>query len=122
MQGMVTTSRSSPYISRIQPVLEKKARLGVDSWGSVDAGVRHLMEPIEETFAKEFPDFDPYPFGRFHFVRRLLLNILVAEPMAQEYAELLRGLDDSELDALADSFSFESCQVRESLVEQLAAG
>ena len=81
-----------------------------------------MTQPVQDLVAREFPDFDPYPFGRFHFVRRLLLNIAVAEPMAQEYAELLRGLDDSELDALADSFAFASCQVRESLVAQLAAG
>ena len=40
--------------------------------------------------------------------------------MAEEYAELFRGLDDSELAALADSFAFSGCVVREPLRDQLA--
>jgi hypothetical protein len=53
-------------------------------------------------------------------VRTLLLNITFAQPLVQEYAELFRGLDDDALAALADSFAFPSCAVRESLREQLA--
>ena len=41
--------------------------------------------------------------------------------LAEEYAELFRGLDD-ELDALADSFAFANCEIRESLLEQLKQG
>ena len=33
------------------------------AWGSTDADVRHILEPIEELFAREFPDFEPYPWG-----------------------------------------------------------
>jgi hypothetical protein len=32
---------------------------------------------------------------------------------------LFRGLDDTELDALADSFAFDSCAVREPLLAEL---
>jgi hypothetical protein len=52
-------------------------------------------------------------------VRTLLLNITFAQPLAHEYAGRLNGLDDSELDALADSFAFESCAVREPLLAEL---
>jgi endoglucanase len=34
-----------------------------------------------------------------------------------EYAERFRGLDDDELDALADSFALERCRRRERLCE-----
>ncbi|HXR45277.1 MAG TPA: hypothetical protein VN759_10740 [Pseudolysinimonas sp.] len=37
-------------------------------------------------------------------------------------AELLRGLGAEELDALADSFAFENCVVRETLLDQLTRG
>ncbi len=52
----------------------------------------------------------------------MLNNLLFAQPLADDYAELFRGLSDAELDALADSFSFEQCVVRESLRDQLVAG
>ena len=71
--------------------------------------------------AREAPDFDPYPWGRFDWVRTLVLNIAFAQPLAQEYAELFRGLGDDELVVLADSFAFENCGVRETLRDQLSA-
>jgi hypothetical protein len=61
-----------------------------------------------------------YPWGRFDRVRTLLLNITFAQPLVQEYAEPFRGLGDDELVALADSFAFANCAVRESQREQLA--
>ncbi|WP_210506366.1 glycoside hydrolase family 5 protein [Naasia sp. SYSU D00057] len=121
-QGMVGVRPETPYRRRFDDFVAKKVRLGADAWGSDEIGPREVSEPVQALIEREFPEFDPYPFGRFHFVRRLLLNIIVAEPMAEEYASLFTGLDDSELDALADSFSFENCQIRDSLVAQLKEG
>ena len=54
----------SAYLRRIAPVLEKKARLGVDSWGSTDAGVRDILEPIERLFQRGVPRLPALPVGR----------------------------------------------------------
>ena len=78
-----------------------------------------VTQPVQDLIAREFPDFNPYPWGRFDWVRTLLLNITIAQPLAHEYASRFRGLDDSELDALADSFAFECCAVREPLLAEL---
>jgi len=53
-------------------------------------------------------------------VRTLVLNITLAQPLTQEDAELFRGLGDQELVALADSFAFAECGIRETLRDQLA--
>ena len=45
-------------------LLEKKTRLGADTWGSTDKDIKQVMTPIEELFKKEFSDYDPYPFGQ----------------------------------------------------------
>ena len=52
LQGLVYADPDSSYLKRIAPVLEKKARLGVDAWGSTDAGVREVLDPIEELFLR----------------------------------------------------------------------
>jgi hypothetical protein len=52
-------------------------------------------------------------------VRTLLLNITFAQPLVAEYAELFRGKSEDDLVALADSFAFEQCAVREPLRDQL---
>ena len=69
--------------------------------------------PLQDLVAREAPDFDPYPWGRFDFVRTLVLNLAFAQSLTHEYAELFRGLGDDELVALADSFAFANCAVRE---------
>ncbi|GLZ05571.1 hypothetical protein Acsp03_30370 [Actinomadura sp. NBRC 104412] len=120
VQGLVHTSADSPYIRRFGDFQAKKARLGADHWGSTDEGVRHLIEPIRAFMDEEFPGFDPYPLGRRKFTDDLVRHILFAQPLTVEYAELFRGLDDGELDALANSFAFAACRRREHLAEILA--
>jgi endoglucanase len=121
-QGVVYVKPDSPYLRRFGAFVDKKNRLGADQWGSTGEGVREVTMPVQDLIATEFPDFNPYPWGRFDWVRTLLLNITIAQPLAEEYAELFRGLNDDELDALADSFAFENCAIRESLLEQLRQG
>ena len=91
----------------------------MDQWGSDGVDPIEVTKPVQDLVAREFPDFDPYPWGRVDFVRTLLNNITLAQPMAHEYADLFRGLDDAELDALADSFAFVSCEVRQPLRDRL---
>lgn len=119
LQGLVHLPADSPYLRQIAPVLEKKARLGVDSWGSVDTGVRHIMDPIEETFAREYPDFNPYPWGAKRWMNVLVRHILLAEPMVHDFGRCFEGLTPEEAESLADSFRFDRCTQRELLAEAL---
>jgi len=118
-QGLVSVRPDTPYRRRFDDFVAKKNRLAADQWGSDGVGVAEVTQPVQDLIAREFPDFDPYPWGRFDWVRTLLLNITIAQPLAYEYASLFRGLDDTELDALADSFAFDSCAVREPLLAEL---
>ena len=110
----------SPYGELVAGFVAKKTRLGVDQWGSTGRECPEVTQPVYDLVAREAPSFDPYPWGRDDWVRTLLLNITVAQPLAHEYAELFRGCDDAELVALAGSFAFAECAVRDRLREQLA--
>jgi endoglucanase len=118
LQGLVYAAPDSPYVRRIQPVLEKKARLGVDSWGSTDAGIRRILEPIESTFAEEFPDFDPFPWGAQR-IALLVRHILLAEPMVADFGRCFEGLSPEEAEALAVSFRLDHCVPRRRLIDIL---
>jgi aryl-phospho-beta-D-glucosidase BglC (GH1 family) len=120
LQGLVHAAPDSPYLRRIAPVLEKKARLGVDAWGSTDEGVRDLLAPIEAAFRREFPTFDPFPFGQRSWIHGLVRHILLAEPLLEDFARCFEGAGDDEVVALADSFRFEQCYPRQRLVEIVA--
>jgi len=120
LQGLVYADRQSPYMQRIRPVLEKKARLGIDAWGSLDSHIRHIMDPIEETFRHEFPTFSPFPFGQESWVQRLVRHILLAEPMVNDFGRCFEGVSGSDQIAeLADSFRFGNCQKRSWLADIL---
>jgi endoglucanase len=119
-QGLVYARPDSPYGTLVADFVAKKIRLGVDQWGSTGRENPEVTQPIQDLVAREAPHFDPYPWGRFDFVRTLVLNVTLAQPLVQEYAELFRGRDDAELDALADSFAFANCGIREALRDQLA--
>ena len=121
LQGVVHAAPDSPYVRRIQPVLAKKARLGVDSWGSTDAGVRHVLDPIETVFAEEFPDFDPFPWGAQRWVHLIVRHILLAEPMVADFARCFEGVSPDEAEALADCFRLDRCVRRRRLLETLGS-
>ena len=119
LQGLVYLPPDAPYLQRIAPVLAKKARLGVDAWGSLDTGVRHILEPIERMFREEFPDFDPFPFGTQSWVHTLVRHILLAEPLVRDFGRCFEGLAPAAAEALADCFRFDRCRVRTPLADLL---
>ncbi|WP_433170309.1 glycoside hydrolase family 5 protein [Actinoallomurus sp. CA-150999] len=122
LQGVVYASPDSPYMQRFADFVAKKKRLGADAWGSDGTGPAEVTQAVQDLIAREFPGFDPYPWGRWDFVRTLLLTITVAQPLVEEYAALFEGLGDDELVALADSFALANCVVREPLRTQIAQG
>ncbi|TXN30904.1 glycoside hydrolase family 5 protein [Lacisediminihabitans profunda] len=119
LQGLVHAAPDSEYISLIEPVLEAKKRLGVDSWGGSDAGVRDILDPIDATFDREFPGYAPYPWGRQPHIAVLVRHILLAEPLAERFGKLFDGVDADRARALAHSFRFENAIERTGLTEVL---
>jgi hypothetical protein len=107
-------------MTRVRPILEKKARLGVDAWGARDTGVRHILEPIEQTFREEFPNYKPFPFGAKRHIDQLVRHMLLAEPLVEEFAGLFRDVTLDEIDTLMQSFEFEHCTQRGRLAQTLA--
>jgi len=112
LQGLVTVDPSSAYLRRIAPVLEKKQRLGVDSWGSTDEGVRDILEPIEALFRDEFPDFQPYPWGAPRWIHGHVRHVMLAEAMVGDFGRAFDGVGIEEAGRLPDAFAFENCAVR----------
>jgi hypothetical protein len=119
LQGIAYANPDSSYLRYVEPILETKARLGVDSWAGRDAGVRDLLDPIESLFDREFPEYQPWPWGRRQHIALLVRHILLAEPLAQRYGELFRGVTAERARELAASFRLENCLVRSRLVQTL---
>jgi len=119
LQGLVHAADDSEYVSRIKPVLETKGRLGVDSWGGSDQGVRNILDPIDAVFDRDFPDFTPYPWGRQPHIAVLVRHILLAEPLAERFGHLFAGIGAEDARQLAHSFRFDRAVERTGLTEVL---
>lgn len=120
LQGLVYADPDSDYLRRLAPLREKKARLGVDSWGGSDRQVRHLLDPIDELFDVEFPDFAPFPWGRRAWLHLLVRHILLAEPMVDDLRRCFDGVDPQRAERLASDFAFDRCVRRATLAATLA--
>jgi hypothetical protein len=93
--------------------------LGVDSWGGSDAGVRDILDPVDAVFDREFPDFQPFPWGRKPHIAVLVRHILLAEPLAERFAARFAGLSAADAARLASAFRFANTEVRTPLTELL---
>jgi aryl-phospho-beta-D-glucosidase BglC (GH1 family) len=122
LQGMVSLFPDTKWMQKIQPILEKKAVLGVDSWGGVDRNIRHIMEPIEQAFAEFFPQYRPFPFDAQWQINRTVRHILLSEPLVEDFYPLLNGLDYDEIDELMASFQFKNCCPRQKLCQIIKEG
>jgi hypothetical protein len=78
------------------------------------------MQPLEETFAREFSNYNPFPFGRQWVINRLVRHILLAEPLLDEFGALFKGLNEQDIERLVQSFQFEHCVQRTELASILA--
>jgi hypothetical protein len=116
LQGLVSLPPDSKWVQKIQFILNKKAMLGVDAWGGQDKNIRHILEPIEQTFEEFFPNYTPYPFGVHWQIHRTVRHILLAEPLIEDFYPLLQGLTCEEIDELMTSFLYANCSPREGLV------
>lgn len=122
LQGVQYAAPDSPYVTLIGPVREKKDRLGTDVWGGVDEGVRDVLEPIERLVAREFPDYDPAPFGQKQWIATLIRHIMLAEPLSEEFASVFTGITEEQAVALADSFRIGNTIERTRLADVIRAG
>ena len=113
----VWTSPPRSSLTRVGPIVEKKKRLGADSWGTTDAGVRQIIGPLEELFEKEFPNYQPFPFGAPRQIAQLVRHMLISEALLDEWAERFRGVTAEDVDRLMRSFQFESCCERKELAQ-----
>ncbi|TFK30304.1 endoglucanase family 5 glycoside hydrolase [Coprinopsis marcescibilis] len=125
-QGMVYVSPDTPYRKKFQEFLAKKHRLAADAWGKDDTHVKHIYSPIvslieesvkDKSHLKLYPPLWTVP----ERVTRLSRTMLVAEFLVKEWADLLKGLDEVQLEELAKSFAFENCLKRDGLNDVLTA-
>lgn len=117
---MVYISPDTPYMTLFRTFLDKKYRLAIDAWGADDTHIRDVMAPFEKFITDnvdpKYRELYPAPVWKFkERVARISRNILLAEFMVREWADHFTGMNEGQLDELAQSFKFENCVHRDAL-------
>ena len=112
LHALVYQPETTAWMRRIKPMLEKKQRLGADSWGGVETGIQDVLAPLDAMLIREFPNYDPYPNGAKREARQLVRNILIAEALLSEYGKAFEGLSEDEVVELAKSFNLDKARRR----------
>lgn len=119
LQGMVHTSPDSAWNKLIQPWLEKKKRLQLDSWGKYPSEeVAKVMSPLIQWINEVSPTAkEQYPtnWTLQKHLERAVLQTFLSDSLQMEFAELFLGKDEADLEELAQSFHFDQCLQREGL-------
>jgi hypothetical protein len=123
LQGMIHTSPDSKWNKTIQPLLEKKKKFWLDAWGrepyaEPEAALKPLVDWIDKVSPRAKETYPTPWYTERHLLRNVFQTFLAAS-YVDEFAELFRGMDEKELEALAHSFHFDECVQRGGLNEIL---
>jgi len=121
LQALVYQPETTAWMRLTKPMREKKQRLGADSWGGVETGIREVMEPVDAMLDREFPNYDPYPNGAKREARLLIRHILIAEALLSEYGKPFESLSEDQVVDLAESFNLDKAK-RRTRLEAILSG
>jgi endoglucanase len=117
VMGWVTLDPECEYLQRLRAVLAAKRELDTDFWlmwsGRTPAKdmVTGLARLVLDTIPDEDLDFE----DNQTYLRQASLANYVGELMQPAYAKCFRGLSESRLDEILQSFRLENCLVRQDL-------
>ena len=116
VQGMVHTNPDSLWNRTIQPFVEKKKKMQLDSWGKYPSDdVASWMAPLVKWIDGNCPEAtNTYPTSwptQRHLARNIL-ECFVAQAFEMEFANLFKDFTMDQLDEAAKSFRFDQCVQR----------
>ncbi|MGD0175109.1 MAG: glycoside hydrolase family 5 protein [Anaerolineales bacterium] len=122
VMGLVTVSSESEYIRRVMPALRAKCLLGVDGWlntGAAKTETQKLVNRLAVIAERAIGDKNIDHLSNRMFLAQAVQAGYFANLMQPAYASCFRGLSETQIDKVMQSFALRNCRVREGLVEVL---
>jgi hypothetical protein len=122
VMGMLTLDPASPYMERIGDLLRKKRALGTDQWMSwlPSTPVKDAAAQLGDQILQVVDDAQINPRFNARCVSQTLLCFYTGTLMQPLYADLFKGLSESELDRILSSFSARQCLQNQGLIDVLS--
>lgn len=122
VMGLTAVDPQSEYMRLMRPVLRAKKTLGVDGWlekgppkTALQKTVNRLAGLAERAIGD--PDID-HPSNRIFLAQALQAGYFGCL-MQPAFAKRFKGLSESQIDQVMQSFEFRNCRVRKDLVDVL---
>ena len=118
MMGAVLVNPESEWMQLIKPIRAIKSGLRCDSWieripGPIDPLIRQIAEYAAEVIpsASESEILSKLQFG--------IHDGVLTQVLMPAFAEQFRGMNETEIDRMMQSFTFKNCQPRQELIDLL---
>jgi endoglucanase len=122
VMGFMNVDAKARYNQVLAPILKAKKELGVDNWlsagmpGTVVSGtIRELASLIE----KSIGDTEIDSTANQRYLAQTALGGYTASLMQPAYAKKLKGLSETELDQVLQSFALKNCHPRQDILNVL---
>jgi endoglucanase len=119
VQGLMQIAPDSAWLRLLGPTIERTRRLGALYWGVPPDVARAAYPDVHALVEREFGSLPWYPWGPGREVGAVVGENLIAGFLAAGLEPLFKDLDDTDLEALADSFRFERCVEYSELTDRL---
>lgn len=118
--GLVCPDPESEWMQRTRPVREAKRLLRCDHWIEKESGpLDPLLEQIAARAQMALPKLDVDKAKLESEVNAAVCEVTFSQALLPAFAEQFRGMTESEIDCLMQSFAFGNCRPREAFVELL---
>jgi len=118
MMGAVLVNPESEWMRRTMPVRQSKTKLRCDSWIERQAQpIDTMVRQIAEYAAEMIPSA-----SESEILTKLYYGIqdgILAQVLLPAFAEQFRGMSETKIDGMMQSFAFKNCQPRQGLVQLL---
>jgi hypothetical protein len=122
VMGMVTVDPKSEYIRRVMPALRAKRVLGVDGWlntGAPKTETQKLVNRLAILAERAIGDKNIDHLSNRMFLAQAVQAGYFANLMQPAFAACFRGLSETQIDKVMQSFALKKCNVREGLAAVL---
>ena len=116
--GLVYTAPESAWMRRTRPVREAKTALRCDSWierhkGEIGQYIRAMTDHVREILVGQPGSWDDLEES----LRFKVCDGLLSQMLLPAFAEQFRGMSETEIDEMMQSFALENCVQRLGLVK-----
>jgi len=123
VMGFINVDPTSEFMRVMEPVLKAKRALGVDNWlspGLPGTAVSGLIESLAGVIEDSIDDPEINPFANRRYLAQTALGGYAANLMQPAFARRFKGLSETEIDRVLESFAFKNCHFRQDIMAVLS--